>query len=212
MTTIGRSSAKRALVAIVLVAYPLVTHLAVLAEQRWVGAGFALVLGLVALWALRRRLAYVGWGMLLLVTLGGLTLGLHKTQYVLYALPVLISASLLLLFARTLLPDHTPLITALATVARSQLPPHVARYTRRVTQAWTLFFAYMSIELVLLAAFAPLDVWSLFANGLNYLFAGLLFLGEYGLRRYRLADLEHPGFLQFLRFLSRTDLGNIVGR
>ena len=70
---------------------------------------------------------------------------------------------------------------------------------------WTLFFILLAFESLLLALFAPLEIWSLFANLLNYLLAGLLFTGEYFFRVQHLDDLEHPSFSRFVRNLSRVD-------
>ncbi len=126
-------------------------------------------------------------------------------QLLLYLTPVLINATLAVFFGRTLLPGETPIITRFSILLRGKLEPGVVRYTRRVTQVWTLFFILLALESLLLALFAPLEIWSLFANILNYLLAGLLFAGEYFFRVHHLRDLEHPGFTRFVRNLSRVD-------
>ena len=126
-------------------------------------------------------------------------------QLLLYLMPVLINAALAVFFGRTLLPGETPLITRFSILLRGKLEPRVVSYTRRVTQVWTLFFILLALESLLLALFAPLEIWSLFANILNYLLAGLLFAGEYFFRVHHLHDLEHPGFPRFVRNLSRLD-------
>jgi uncharacterized membrane protein len=104
-----------------------------------------------------------------------------------------------------LLPGHKPLISQLAELARGQLEPRVAGYTRRVTQAWAGCFALLSLETLLLAFNAPVEGGILLANLLNMLLIIGFFLAEYGFRRYWLADVPHPGFRQYLRFLRHTD-------
>ena len=123
-----------------------------------------------------------------------------------YTLPVVINSVMCFGFARTLRPGATPLITRVATRIRGDLPPEVVRYSRGVTWAWTGFFAFCAIETLALALFAPLEVWSLFANVINYVLAALLFIVEYGLRRRLLANIEHPSFLSFVRSLWRSGL------
>lgn len=44
---------------------------------------------------------------------------------------------------------------------------------------WTAFFAGITIESVLLAAYVSLETWSLFTNILNYIFIAMLFVGDY---------------------------------
>jgi uncharacterized membrane protein len=129
----------------------------------------------------------------------------HSEQLLLYLMPVLMNAALAVFFGRTLIPGETPLITRFSILLRGKLEPRVVSYTRRVTQVWTLFFILLALESLLLALFTPLEIWSLFANILNYLFAGLLFAGEYCFRVHHLHDLEHPDFLRFVRSLSQVD-------
>lgn len=201
-----RFGAKAALITIAIVSYPLVAHLSVLWDQRLVGIGWALVIGASVLWSMRRRgpgviLALFG---LLAVTVAALALS--RIEDLVYLPPIAINLILMGVFGRTLRQGRTPLASAFASMARGTLHPRVALYTRRVTQTWTVFFALMTVELIVLAAFASAEIWSLFANGLNYLFTVLMFVAEYGVRRYRLADFEHPGPVQYLRFLKQTDL------
>jgi len=125
-------------------------------------------------------------------------------RQLLYLLPVLINLTLAVLFGRTLLPGETPLITRFAILLSGRLEPGVPSYTRRVTWLWTLFLVLLALESILLALFAPLEVWSLFVNILNYLLAGLLFAGEYFFRIRYLNDLQHPGFSRFVHNLSRV--------
>jgi uncharacterized membrane protein len=126
-------------------------------------------------------------------------------QFLLYLMPVLINTTLAILFGRTLLPGRTPIITRFSILLRGKLEPRVLGYTRRVTQLWTLFFLILALVSLLLALLAPLHIWSLFANILNYLFVLLLFVGEYLFRIHYLADLEHPGFRQFVSNLFRVN-------
>ena len=116
----------------------------------------------------------------------------QNSAIALFLPPVLISATLLWLFARTLRSGREALITRFARTVFKEQDPQVLRYTRRVTQLWSLFFIAMLMETILLALFAPLEIWSLFANILNYLFIALLFLLEFGYRRLHFPQKSSP--------------------
>jgi uncharacterized membrane protein len=110
----------------------------------------------------------------------------------LLAVHVSIYLGLLWLFVRTLRHGREPLVTRIARRVRGgALPLEVIGYTRRVTQAWCIFFACMAMASTALFAFAPLPVWSLFANLLNLPLVVVMFLAEYGVRITRLRHLQH---------------------
>ena len=92
-------------------------------------------------------------------------------------------------FGATLRRGATPLISALAERVHGGLEPAMRAYTRRVTQAWALYFIGMTLLSLALYAWAPWPAWSLFANLLTPLAALALFVAEYVLR-YR----WHPEF------------------
>jgi uncharacterized membrane protein len=123
----------------------------------------------------------------------------------LYLFPVLIHAGLAGFFGRTLLPGKTPMITRYSILLRGGLEPAVIGYTRRVTWLWTVYFLCMALESLLLALFAPLEIWSLFANCLNYVFTAILFTGEYLFRIHHFDHLEHPGFTRFVRAVTQVN-------
>jgi uncharacterized membrane protein len=91
-------------------------------------------------------------------------------------------AGLAIMFWRSLVHGRTLLCTRWATVMHGSLPPAVAGYTRNVTSAWTVFFALMTIALNALFVFAPLHVWSAFANFCTFPLIGAMFVAEYMVR------------------------------
>jgi uncharacterized membrane protein len=129
----------------------------------------------------------------------------HSAGALLLLPPVLINLLLAVVFGSTLLPGATPLITQFSRIMKGTLDAKALRYTRRVTLAWVVFFTLMTLESVLLALYAPPWVWSLFTNFLNYLFLLLFFLAEYGLRVRLFPEQEHPGFIPFIRSLTKVD-------
>ncbi len=100
-----------------------------------------------------------------------------------------IHLALACMFAATLRPQATPLITAFALRLHRTVTPALLRYTRRVTWLWSVYFgAMVALSLGLFAA-TPWWWWSVFANLVTPVAAVALFIGEY-LVRYRL----HPEF------------------
>jgi uncharacterized membrane protein len=110
------------------------------------------------------------------------------------------------------LPGRKPLVSALASERHGILDTATARYTRRVTQMWTLFFALMVAELLLLQWFAAPETRLTFAYGINYLIIAVLFLGEFWLRRLCLPQIEHPNLRQYLRYLWRIPWRRFVAK
>ncbi|MEN8166503.1 MAG: hypothetical protein ABFR65_03380 [Pseudomonadota bacterium] len=117
---------------------------------------------------------------------------------ILFLPPILIASSLLFLFGRTLLPGEEALISQLARRLEGEGDEAVLRYTRKLTWIWCLFFAAMLIESVVLALFAPIEIWSLFTNLINYLLMVGLFLVELLYRAVRFRRLPSPGVIKQL--------------
>lgn len=102
-------------------------------------------------------------------------------------------------FGATLRPGAEPLVSALARRVHGEFTPALARYTRKVTLAWTLYFAGMAAASLLLFAAGRFATWSLLANILTPLFTAAFFVGEY-LVRYRLhPEFERVGLQQALQ-------------
>ncbi len=107
-------------------------------------------------------------------------------------------------FARTLKHGREPLITAIARRLSAQpLSAELERYTRRVTQAWSLFFVLQIIISLMMYAFGPLHAWSVFINLLSGPLVALMFISEYAYRVLRFRDIEHSPLLAGLDIFSR---------
>jgi uncharacterized membrane protein len=99
-----------------------------------------------------------------------------------------IYTTLLLTFALTLRPGREPLISAMARRMHGGLSGEMAAYTRRVTIAWSVFFAAQLLTSVILFCFAPLVVWSFFVNILDLPLVAAMFAAEYAVRLRVLRD------------------------
>lgn len=106
---------------------------------------------------------------------------------------------LLWFFGRTLLRGGEALITRLARRVHGTLPPEMAAYTRRLTFAWSIFFAAQVLASIVLFRFAALDTWSLFINLLNLPLLALMFVGEYVYRVARHRDYPRASISQAIQ-------------
>lgn len=106
-----------------------------------------------------------------------------------------VNATLGFLFGRTLVAGRRPLVTGLAGLLHETPSPALLVYTRRVTVAWTLFFLALAVLSLLLFFFAPIELWSFFANILTLPLVTLMFVVEYVVRKRVLPATERAGFL-----------------
>ena len=96
--------------------------------------------------------------------------------------PVAINSALLLLFGASLRRGPS-LIESIARLREPERPPAAVQYTRRVTQAWCLFFLLNGGAALYTALACSMEVWALYNGGIAYLLMGLLFAGEFCLRQ-----------------------------
>lgn len=189
--------------------YPLALHIGIFAGSVTPGILVLSLLLLLSGGGLLMKRANLGWGLILLGS-GLLACQAYyqpAVQVVLFLPPVLINLLLCFLFVRTLRAGATPLISAFAKAVHGHELDEMARhYTRAVTQLWVGLFILLALESLLLALFAPLEIWSLFTNFVNYILVLLVFIVEYQVRIRRLPHLKHSGFIGFMRLLGTIDL------
>ena len=157
-----------------------------------------------------------GWRRILLALSGAAIVVLatiddaRSGMLLVYSQPVLVNVTLCYLFGHTLLAGRRPLINGYIQAIRGELDASTDRYGRRLTQVWTLLFAALSVESVLLAIFAPREVWSLITGFFNYLLIAVAFVVEYQVRVRVLSHLGHPGFVRYLLSLARFPLSTVL--
>lgn len=182
---------------LVILGYPLILHVFVVKNAAgWLGIALALmpVAGFV-LWCVKQsRHPVITSAVVALVALGLWAAWFaHLIDFTAaYYLPhVLFNVALMILFGHTLLPGREPLITLFARRVHGTVPPEIVTYTAQVTWLWTLFFAATAVLSILLYHFAPLQVWSVFANVLSLPLVILVFVGEYVFRIYHIRNFPH---------------------
>ena len=108
----------------------------------------------------------------------------------------------MVLFGSSLLPGREPLISSLARRVHGSLPIQIAAYTVTVTWIWTIYFAATIVISLLLYYFAPLTVWSFFANVLGIPLAVLLFVCEYLYRIKTIPNFSHVSIFKGMQAMA----------
>src|SRR5467141_850756 len=199
LASVRRLISRQALGAVVLVAYPVLTHAAVttglgyLASAAWLCLAALLYLSFPGKWGL------AGFALLAAAPL------VAEPDVLLKLPPVAFNVALAVWFGRTLARGEEPMISWFARLVRgAELPPDLARYTRWSTVVWTAFFVSMAAASAALAVLATPHTWSVFTNGIDYILVGALFVGEYVFRRVRYAHHEHRPFADVVRTVVRA--------
>ena len=129
----------------------------------------------------------------LLLSMLGLSLAIvgANSEDLLRLYPAAMSGGMFILFARSL--RHPPsVIERIARLHEPDLDAAGVRYTRTVTQVWSVFLAINTL-LALVTVFTSRELWALW-NGLGaYLCMGLLFAGEWLWRRRVRSARSAPG-------------------
>jgi uncharacterized membrane protein len=167
-------------------AYPIGIYLALIwLEPRVVAAG------LIAILVLRRRLyaerylrqlSWVSRGIiaaLVLLCLGALV---QNDETLLRLYPAALSGAFLVVFGLSLVNPPT-VVERIARLQNPDLPAAGVRYTRQVTQAWCAFFVLNGLISAWTAVWSSREVWALYNGLLSYIAMGVLFAGEWLMRR-----------------------------
>jgi uncharacterized membrane protein len=189
------------LVALVVISYPVSMHWLLTSGQWPISTLFMALLpfGLLPLNLLKA--GRTGWGLLSAVALitasasGWRTL-LQNPSWIFLLQNITMECLIAWAFGHTLLPGHEPLISQFARrIHGTNYSPAIATYTRQATWAWTLYFVAIGMISLLLFVTAPLAIWSWYVNFISFVLLGLMFAGEYAVRRWRLRDIQHVSFI-----------------
>ncbi len=203
---VAKNGRRVGLVAVLVLAGSLLIHLAVLTGNAWFEwlALVSLVTVPMIHGLLRRHPASWIW-YLALIAAAALVVHGSGATLALYLPSIALPSLLAWLFGRTLLTGRMALIEQIARGTRPQLPDYMAAYARRLTQMWVLIFCLMAGSATLLALSGQREIWSLVTNFGNYVLIAVIVLVEYVYRRWRFDDFPHPGFLEYLRIVVRSN-------
>jgi len=189
-------------------AWPVALHTAILfAAPDWPARVTAAALAAgILIWAGATARPASGFAAAALLALLGVTV-VAAPQALLFAPPVAINAALAAFFGASLRAGREPLINIFARHEQGgHLPADLERHARLVTWLWTLLLAAMATLALALALWAPLELWSLFANVGIYVLIAALFIGEYAYRRLRFRQYRHATLAGLLRNVRSVNL------
>lgn len=104
--------------------------------------------------------------------------------------PALVSGLLLVIFSISLYRPPT-VIESIARLQDADLSAAGVQYTRKVTQAWCVFFFCNGSIALLTAFFATYELWALYNGLIAYVLIGVMFAGESLVRKKALAIKAH---------------------
>jgi uncharacterized membrane protein len=173
--------------------YPFLVYFAL----RWFEPrDIAAVLGIYLLLRWKRQavqllagLTRVSHGILIALLLLCLAVLVVNNETLLRLYPAAVNFGLLALFGMTLWQSRS-MIERFARLRHEHLPAEGVRYTRQVTYAWCLFFAGNGLAAAWTAVAASRETWALYNGFIAYVLMGMLFAGEWLLRRYRFPELR----------------------
>lgn len=138
-----------------------------------------IVLGLVRL---VKKNTQMMWPLAAFAVLCGALSLIFKEQAWLKLYPVLMSVGAFVIFASTLIKPPS-MIERFARLMDDKLPESGVIWTRKVTWVWCGFFFVNACIAWITVYWMPLQVWVIYNGFVSYFLMGLLFLGEYILRK-----------------------------
>ena len=121
---------------------------------------------------------FIAWPALFL---GGASLFSQSALFI-YFYPVIVNTALLMVFVVSLFSSQT-IIEKIARIKDSNFSDSNVAYVRKVTIAWSIFFA-LNGSIALITVFIPnKDYWSIYNGGISYLLMGMMFAGEWLIRQ-----------------------------
>ncbi|NDL65628.1 DNA gyrase subunit B [Enterobacteriales bacterium SAP-6] len=107
---------------------------------------------------------------------------LLKSHHLLLWYPVMMSGLMLALFSASLF-SRASMVERLARLREPWLSPRAIAYTRRVTQAWCLFFIINGGAALFTCLYGDMSLWALYNGVISYLLMGLLMGTEWIIRK-----------------------------
>lgn len=185
--------------------YPLVVHLSVVYKVPFVTACLLPLFYIVLARPLNgnKKQISIKSSILLLLILVGIISWFYVDHSIIYLPPVLMMLLILYPFVRSVMPGNTPLITRFYQLSKGENDPQVQSYTDKLTWIWIVFIILLFINTIVLTIFAPLNIWSLFTNFINYLLLLTLLISEWLFRLFWFKKWESP--ISFVRQLLTID-------
>lgn len=146
------------------------------------------------------------------VSLTGFLVIFLDARLITYFPPLLIHFFLFLFFSSSLISGNQPIITRFARLINGELSAKEKDYTRKATIAWSMFLFFLFTEAMVIAFLAPIHIWSLFVNFINYLFLLVMFIAEFLVRQLVFKEEGKASFPAFIKSLTKVDMKKIISK
>lgn len=181
-----KTAANIAFIAII-IAYPIIIYFGLQYFEARLIAVALVVLAVARLILLRRRhgastrLPHSNLIIVALLLIGGATL-VSNSSVLLQYYPVCMNIMMLIVFTTTLVRPPS-IIEQFARIRTPELPDAAISYTRKVTMVWCAFFVVNGGIATYTTLATSVGFWTLYNGLISYFLMGLLFTGEYLIRR-----------------------------
>ena len=118
---------------------------------------------------------------LLMITLLCIVI-LNQKLELMYFYPIAINSIMLIIFASSLFQNQS-FVEKIARLSNPDLPDEGVIYTRRVTQAWVVFFSLNILVSLILIQLKAFNLWAIYNGFISYILMGALFIIEYIIRQ-----------------------------
>ena len=145
-----------------------------------------LVMAILRFYTARDRSDVAQIFVLLVVALYSVGILITGNQHWLKLYPVVMSASIAMLFALSLLQPES-LIERVARSRGATITPKAKRYTQRLTLIWAILLTVNALVAFYIAQYANFEVWVFYCGFLSYVIIGCFIVGELIYRKYSIA-------------------------
>ena len=133
------------------------------------------------LYLINRKYAQAGLALLVAAILS--VAGIASELVAIRFYPVIVAGSLAAVFTVSLF-SGMPVIERFARMRSAELDNYARAYTRKLTKVWIGFFIANGLIAAWTALFASLEIWTLYNGLISYVLIGILFVGEWPVRRF----------------------------
>lgn len=187
-----------------LLIYPIIAHIGILTgEVMWAASYLILVVYLNSLKLFsRHRIAGIFYTALMCV-LFYVLIYFDVYASLIYLPPILIPSWLAYVFISSMRDEYALISKIAERIGGKLLDQQHLLYTRRLTALWGIVFILMVCAAIVLAIWAPFEVWSWWAHIGNYFIVAVLILGEMMVRYHLIGHRVQIG--QMFRVISRRN-------
>ncbi len=185
--------------------YPFLVHLSVIYKVPFIIACLLPLFYIIIARPLRgeQKQVIIKSSILLVLIIIALLSWFYMNHSIIYLPPILMMLTILYPFIRSVTPGKTPLITRFYQLSKAENNPEKVRYTNKLTWLWIIFIILLIINNMVLSIWAPLDIWSLFTNFINYLLLLAMLVFEWIFRLFWFQQWDSP--IEFAKQLLTID-------